>query len=101
MRPPGGENHFRSAPFAGVLEERLRSRGTENQEQLAVRIAAARREILESPCYDYLIVNDDLQEAVEDLKAILRACGSSREARAPAVKSFLMSLIDPTLSLHS
>ena len=97
---PAAKTIFILPPSMGVLEERLRSRGTENQEQLAVRIAAAGREILESPWYDYLIVNDDLREAVEDLRAILRACRSSRAARAPEVKAFLMSLNDPKHDLH-
>ncbi len=69
-----------------VLEERLRNRGTETEEQLAVRVAAARREILESPWYDYIIINDDLQEAVDDLKAILRAGRSSRAVQAARLR---------------
>lgn len=97
---PGAKTIFVLPPSMEVLEERLRGRGTETEEQLAVRIGAARREILESSWYDYVIVNDDLQEAVEDFRAIVRACRSSREARSPAVKAFLMSLIDPTLSPH-
>lgn len=94
---PEAKTIFVLPPSMEVLEERLRSRGTENREQLAVRIGAARREIPESSWYDYVIVNDDLQEAVEDLRAILRACRSGRAARAPAVKTFLMSFIDPML----
>jgi guanylate kinase len=96
---PEAKTIFVLPPSMEVLEERLRSRGTESEEQLAVRLAAARREILDSSWYDYLIVNDQLQEAVEDLRAILRACRSSRAARAPAVRQFLMSLITPGLSL--
>ncbi len=97
---PEAKTIFILPPSMGVLEERLRSRGTENQEQLTVRIGTARREIFESSWYDYLIVNDDLREAVEDFRAILRACGLSRAARAPAVRAFLMSLLDPALSLN-
>lgn len=96
---PEAKTIFILPPSMEVLEKRLLGRGTETEEQLAVRMAAARREILESSWYDYLIINDDLQEAVEDLRAILRACRSSRAARAPAVKTFLMSLTDMTLNL--
>jgi guanylate kinase len=95
---PAVKTIFVLPPSMEVLEERLRGRATETEEQLTVRLAAARREILESSWYDYLIINDDLQEAVEDLRAILRACRASREARAPALKTFLMSLIDPTIT---
>jgi guanylate kinase len=77
-----------------VMEERLRNRATETGEQLAVRVAAARREILEAPWYDYIIINDNLQEATEDLKAILRAGRSSRAIRAAGLKDFLMGMRD-------
>jgi guanylate kinase len=77
-----------------VLEERLRKRATETGEQLAIRVAAARRELLESPWYDYIIINDNLQEAIEDLKAILRAGRSSRAMRAAGLTNFLMGLRD-------
>lgn len=97
---PEAKTIFVLPPSMEVLEERLRNRGTESEAQLAVRIAAAQREIPESSWYDYVIVNDGLQEAVEDLRAILRACRSSRAARAPAVKTFLLSFIDPTHSLR-
>lgn len=92
---PAAHTIFVLPPSMHVLEQRLRNRATETEEQLAIRIAAARREILESPWYDYIIINDDLQEAVEDLTAILRAGRSSRAARAPVLKTFLMSLINP------
>jgi guanylate kinase len=89
---PSAQTVFILPPSMDVLEERLRNRATETEEQLAIRISAARREILESPWYDYIIVNDSLQEAVEDLGAILRASRSSRASRAPGLKAFLMSL---------
>ncbi|MDR3569269.1 MAG: guanylate kinase [Syntrophobacteraceae bacterium] len=92
---PEAETIFVLPPSMEVLEERLRSRGTETEEQLAVRLAAAGREIFESSWYDYIIVNDQLEEAAEDLRAILRARRSSRVARAPEVQAFLMSLLDP------
>lgn len=88
---PSAQTIFIMPPSMEVLEERLRNRATEGEEQLAIRIAAARREILESPWYDYIVINDDLQEAVEDLRAILRAGRSSRAAQAPRLKAFLES----------
>ena len=82
---------FLFASFDEVLEERLRKRATETEEQVAIRVAAAGRKILESPWYDYIIINDDLQEAIEDLKAIVQAGRSSRTAQAARLRSFLMS----------
>ena len=89
---PDAKTIFILPPSMRELEKRLRDRATETADQMAIRIAAARREILESPWFDYIIINDDLEEAVEDLKAILRACRSSRISRAPLLKTFLMGL---------
>ncbi len=90
---PMAQTIFILPPSMRVLEERLRSRATESDEQLAIRIAAAQRELLEAPWYDYVLINDNLDEAVADLKAVLRAGRCSRVARAPVLKSFLMSIL--------
>ena len=89
---PAAPTIFILPPSMHVLEERLRKRATETEEQLVIRVAAAGRELLESSWYDYIIINDNLQEAIEDLKAILRASRSSRATRAAGLKKFLMSL---------
>jgi len=60
-------------PSWEVLEKRLRNRGTETEEKIAERIGQARNEIGCAKNYDYLIVNDKLDEAVDDLLAVLRA----------------------------
>ncbi|MGO9022232.1 MAG: guanylate kinase [Syntrophobacteraceae bacterium] len=92
---PAAQTIFFLPPSMHVLQERLRNRATETEEQLVIRVAAARRELLESPWYDYIIINDNLEEAVDDLKAILRAGRSSRAIRAAGLKNFLMSLSNP------
>ena len=92
---PAAQTIFILPPSMHVIEERLRNRATETDEQLVIRVAAARRELLESPWYDYIIINDNLQEAVDDLKAILRAGRSSRAIQAARLKNFLMSLSNP------
>ncbi len=79
-------------PSLGVLQERLRNRATETEEQLATRVAAAARELFEAPWYDYIIVNDELQVAVADLKAILRAGRCSRTAQAKRLTDFLKNI---------
>jgi guanylate kinase len=89
---PSAKTIFILPPSMEVLEERLRKRASETEEQFSLRISAARHEILESPWYDYIIINDSLQDAVDDFKAILRAGRSSRAYQAPRLKSFLMSI---------
>lgn len=57
-------------PSFEELERRLRERGTESEEKIEMRLATARREIACAPEYDYRIVNDDLETAYEELRAI-------------------------------
>lgn len=60
-------------PSWEILEKRLRDRGTETEEKIAERTRQARREVEYAGNYDYLIVNDDLNSAVNDLLTILKA----------------------------
>jgi len=60
-------------PSLPVLEKRLRDRATESPEQLELRIGAARRELQNYRIYDYIIVNDDLEQAAEELYCVLKS----------------------------
>ena len=60
-------------PSLAELERRLRGRATESAKQVEVRLANARREIGYADRYDYVIVNDDLDRAVEALAAVVVA----------------------------
>ena len=60
-------------PSLEALETRLRGRGSENEEQLALRLGAARSELANYKLYDYVVVNDDLEQATADLAAVLRS----------------------------
>ena len=51
---------FVAAPSFEELENRLRSRGTESDESVRMRLLRARQECEEATIYDYLIINDDL-----------------------------------------
>ncbi len=90
---PTAQTVFILPPSLSVLEERLRNRATESEEQLAIRFAAAQRELLEAPWYDFVVINDNIEKATADLKSILRAGRCARIARAPMLKAFLMSLM--------
>lgn len=71
---PGAVTVFLLPPSMETLEARLRGRGTENEEEIARRLLAARREIergLET--YDYAVVNEDLEKAYTDVVAVVRA----------------------------
>lgn len=64
---------FVAPPSLAELERRLRGRGTDDEAKIQRRLARARDEIRALPEFDYVIVNDDLDEAAADLVAIVRA----------------------------
>jgi len=55
------------------LAERLRKRGTDDEAKIAERISVAEREMACLQDFDYLVINDDLDDAVEELCTIIRA----------------------------
>lgn len=69
---------FIAPPSLPVLEQRLRGRGTEDEATIAKRLNNARKELASAGAYDYLIVNDQLDEAVESLRSIIIAERSRR-----------------------
>jgi guanylate kinase len=64
---------FFTPPSLDELERRLRVRNTETEEQIARRLLDARNELAQVPHYNYVVVNDHIDNAVVDLRAILRA----------------------------
>jgi len=55
------------------LRERLERRGTEPQSVIDSRLATAEEEMDSIPLFDYLVINDDLERAVDELSAIVTA----------------------------
>jgi guanylate kinase len=64
---------FIAPPSMSILEQRLRGRGTENEQTIAKRLANAQAEMDAIDTYQYLIINDRLEEAVESLRSIIIA----------------------------
>ena len=60
-------------PSSAILEQRLRGRSKDSDEQIARRLAVACREVGEYSQYDYLVINDELNAAVERLQGIVTA----------------------------
>lgn len=71
---------FIVAPSMKELEQRLRERRSDNEREIARRLARARQEIALWRRYDYLLVNRDVKEAMEQLASIIQA-ERSRTAR--------------------
>ena len=72
-RIPEAVTVFILPPSYEVLEQRLRSRGQDDEATIRRRLAAAGQEIDRFERYDYAIVNDYLDGCVEELKSIVRA----------------------------
>jgi guanylate kinase len=72
-RIPDAVTIFILAPSREILERRLRSRSQDSDEVIRRRLENAVREIGDYNKYDYVLVNEDLEKAVESLKAIVRA----------------------------
>lgn len=64
---------FISPPSLAVLEDRLRRRGTESEEQIQRRLARAGTEMSAAGEYDHILVNDELRSSVETLRSLLKS----------------------------
>jgi guanylate kinase len=80
-------------PSAEVLLDRLRKRQTESSQQLADRLQSALQELQSVDEYEYVVVNDDLNQAIARITAIVDAEVSSRE-RVTGLRTQVAMLID-------
>jgi len=62
---------FIEPPSLEVLEQRLRGRGTDSEDQIVRRLREATHEISLKPRYNYSVVNDDLAQAVQEVLTII------------------------------
>ena len=86
---PDAHMIFILPPSAAALEERLRSRGKDSDEQIAIRLRHARHELELYPAYDYLVMNDDLELAYRRFESIFLATRATRERMAPVAQRIL------------
>ncbi len=73
VKIPDSRSIFILPPSLKVLEKRLRSRAQDSEETIARRMRDARNEMSHFHEYDYLVVNDEFEHALSDLKCILIA----------------------------
>ncbi|MBQ8927992.1 MAG: guanylate kinase [Oscillospiraceae bacterium] len=64
---------FIAPPSPAALRERLTNRGTEDAETIEKRVQQAEKELTCVDAYDYCVINDDLDTAVADFLAVVRA----------------------------
>ena len=85
-REPSAESVFILPPDRGVLERRLRGRGTDTKGNIGRRLREAVTDMAQWEKFDYVLVNDDLDTAVSALEAILGGRGDPHRVESPAVR---------------
>jgi guanylate kinase len=76
-------------PSWETLRSRLFGRGRDSREEMDARMSAARSEMAVLLDYDYLVVNDDLERAVADVSAIIRARRLRRDRARHSIDTIL------------
>ncbi|HEX4845032.1 MAG TPA: guanylate kinase [Geothrix sp.] len=76
-------------PSAAALEQRLRGRGKDSDEQIRIRMQHARHELELYGAYDYLVMNDDLELAYRQFESIILATRARRERMAAVAQGIL------------
>ena len=70
---PGAVTVFVDAPTFAELERRLRDRATESSGEIQVRLDLARKQEEQRDRFDYVIVNDDVERAADELQSIVQS----------------------------
>ena len=70
---------FIEPPCLSDLEYRLRERGTESETTINLRLKNAQRELMRKNDFDYLILNDNLPQARQDLRQIVEEIMANRK----------------------
>jgi guanylate kinase len=79
-------------PSLETLESRLRARGGDNPAEIARRMQAARSEISHWAEFDHVVVNDNLEQAIDSVRSVLHAARVAT-ARQPGLRTFVEGLI--------
>lgn len=78
---------FLFPPSMEILEQRLRARDTDKEEKILRRLERAREEYARALFYDYLVINDTIDEAIEEVLAIIKAEHCKLESRRHLIES--------------
>ncbi|MEP7205306.1 MAG: guanylate kinase [Casimicrobiaceae bacterium] len=92
---PGAVHIFILPPSLSLLRERLEKRGQDAPEVIARRLESAREEMRHCGNFDYVIINQDFAEAVDDLAAVVRASRLRTPQQRRRHDALLQSLLTP------
>lgn len=80
-------------PSFEILETRLRDRKTDSEEVILNRLRGAREDISHYIEYDYIVLNDDFSQALEDLRSIIHSQTLKRRGAKPHIQTVLKDLL--------
>ena len=83
---------FITPPSADELKKRLVGRGTETEEQIDKRMSRAVDECPYMDKYDYIVVNDDLDECVDEMHNLLQAIHNAKENQHELIENITEDL---------
>ena len=89
---PDAISIFILPPSIEALHRRLQGRGSDSEEVIARRMVTAREDISQCLAFDYLVVNDQFADALEDLVAISRARRSCIQTQEEHLAGLLLAL---------
>lgn len=80
---------FIMPPSFEVLEKRLRGRGTEREDKIVRRLSEAKHELSTYKLFDYIVFNDKLDEAIDEVVSIVKAERAKTIRNEDAIKKLL------------
>jgi guanylate kinase len=93
-RVPGAHSIFILPPTRRALEERLRARSTDSEQVIRRRLGDAAEDLTHWSEFDYVVVNDQFERALNDLVAIVEGRGDGLAAKRPEVARFVAGLLE-------
>jgi len=90
---PDSESIFILPPTRQALESRLRGRGTDSNEVIERRLADSVADLGHWDEFDYLVINDDFDAGVKDLRQIISGNGSQFRKNRPEIKALIAKLL--------
>jgi len=94
-RLPDACSIFILPPSRSALELRLKGRSTDSEAVIQRRLQDAAQDLAHWNEFDYVVINDRFEQALEDLQAIVEGRGSALVARRPEVVHLAASLANP------
>jgi len=95
-RLPEARSIFILPPTRQALEQRLKGRSTDSDAVIQRRLQDAAQDLTHWSEFDYVVINDQFDTALEDLRAVVEDRGARLAAQRPEVARFAAALLLPT-----